>query len=223
LQPQWYISNRLVGRFLETAMVRAAPGKSETRRQQVLEAAMEIFARDGYGNAAVDDIARASATSKGGVYFHFPSKQALFLALMDEAGGLLLGRVERAMIEEPDPVAKGDAALRAALSTFGKNRPLARLLLVESVGAGKEFNARIAELHEAFARLITSCLDEAVAAGALPPHDTTLAGVAWFGAVNQVVTRWVLTGEPRKLESVYPDLRALLVHGVAGAGREEAR
>ncbi|MBK0839823.1 TetR/AcrR family transcriptional regulator, partial [Escherichia coli] len=77
---------------------------------------------------------------KGGVYFHFPSKQALFLALLDEAGALLLRRVERAMAEESDPLARGDAALRTALATFGKNRRLARLLLVESLGAGKEFN-----------------------------------------------------------------------------------
>lgn len=199
--------------------------KSETRRQQVLDAALEVFARDGYGNAAVDDIARASSTSKGGVYFHFPSKQALFLALMDEAGGMLLDRVERAMAEQPDPLAKGDAALAAALSTFGRNRALARLLLVEAVGAGKEFHQKLIELHAAFAALITRYLDEAVEAGALPAHDTRLAGIAWFGAVNQVVTRWVLTGEPKKLDTVYPELRALLVHGVAGAGktREDAR
>lgn len=198
-----------------------AASKRDIRRQQVLDAALDVFARDGYGNAAVDDIARASATSKGGVYFHFPSKQALFLALLDEASGLLLGRVQRAMEAEPDPLAKGDAALRAALSTFGKNRTLARLLLVEALGAGKEFNARLTALHSDFAELIARHLDEAVAAGALPPHDTRLAGIAWFGAVNQVVTRWVLTGEPRNLDDVYPALRALLMHGVAGAGREE--
>jgi AcrR family transcriptional regulator len=192
--------------------------KAEARRQQVLDAALEVFSRDGYGNAAVEDIARASATSKGGLYFHFPSKQALFLALLDEAGSLLLRRVEQAMANETDPLAKGDAALRAVLATFGKNRTLARLLLVEALGAGREFNAKLGELHAAFARIIARYLDEAIAAGALPPHDTTLAGVAWFGAVNQVVTRWVLTGEPDRLEDAYPTLRRLLLYGVAGAG-----
>ena len=188
----------------------------------MLDAALEVFSRDGYGNAAVEDIARASATSKGGLYFHFPSKQALFLALLDEAGSLLLRRVEQAMAAEPDPLARGDAALRAALSTFGKNRTLARLLLVEALGAGKEFNAKLGELHDAFARTIARYLDDAVAAGVLPSHDTALAGVAWFGAVNQVVTRWVLTGEPERLEDAYPVLRRLLLYGVAGAGERHA-
>lgn len=197
--------------------------RSLTRRRRVLDAALEIFARDGYGETAVDEIARASDTSKGGIYFHFPSKQALFLCLLDEAGKLLLDRVERAMAAEADPIARGEAALREVLHTFGGHRSLARLLLVEARGAGRDFHAKLSEFHAQFAGLITRCLDDAVAQGALPPHDTELAGVAWFGAVDEVVTRWVLTGKPQRLEDAYPALRSLLLHGVYGPSSEVKR
>jgi len=197
--------------------------KSESRRQRVLDAALEVFAREGYGNAAVDEIARLSATSKGGVYFHFPSKQAIFLSLIDAAGALLLERTERAMAAETDPIAKGDAALLAVLRTFGGHRALARLLLIEALGAGREFNQRLSDLHADFARLIAAYLDEAVADGAFPPMDVDIASVAWFGAVNQTVTRWVLTGEPERLEDVYPTLRSLLLHGLQGPCAGENR
>ncbi|HEX5498518.1 MAG TPA: TetR/AcrR family transcriptional regulator [Thermomicrobiales bacterium] len=190
--------------------------KSESRRQRVLDAALEVFAREGYGNAAVDEIARRSDTSKGGVYFHFPSKQAMFLALIDAAAALLLDRTRRAMAETDDPIAKGDAALLAVLRTFGGHRALARLLLIEALGAGREFNQRLSDLHAEFAHLIAAWLDEAIAAGAIPPQDVALASVAWFGAVNQTVTRWVLTGAPERLEDAYPTLRALLLHGLHG-------
>jgi TetR/AcrR family fatty acid metabolism transcriptional regulator len=203
--------------------VRGEQARSQTRRRRVLDAALEVFARDGYGDAAVDDIARASTTSKGGVYFHFPSKQALFLCLLDEAAELLIERVERAMAAEPDAMAKGDAALRTVLQTFGGHRTLARLLLVEAPGAGREFYAKLAELHESVAGLLKRWLDEAVAAGTFPPLDTELASVAWFGAVNQVVMRWVLTGRPDQLEDAYPALRALLLSGVRARIVEGAR
>lgn len=196
-------------------------GKAAKRRQQVLDAALGVFARDGYNAAAVEDIARSSETSKGGVYFHFPSKQALFGALMDEAGGLLLSRVERAMLAEPDLLAKGDAALRTVLATFAGKRALARLLLVEALGAGSPFTDGLTNIHDRFTGLIARYLDDAIAAGVLPAQDTELAAVAWFGAVNQVVTRWVLTGEPEQLEDAYPTLRELLLYGVAGAKRME--
>jgi TetR/AcrR family transcriptional regulator, fatty acid metabolism regulator protein len=195
----------------------AMPGKqerSENRRQRVLDAALDVFTSAGYGDTLVDEIARRSDTSKGGVYFHFPSKQALFLSLLDEASDLLIGRVERAMAAEPDPIARGAVALRAVLQTFGEHRAVARLFLVEALGAGHQFNARMVTLHQCFAHVIKQQLDDAVAQGLIAPLDTDVASVAWFGAVNQVVMRWVLTGQPERLEDAYPALRRLLLYGV---------
>jgi AcrR family transcriptional regulator len=194
--------------------------RSRTRRQRVLDAALEVFAQHGYGETAVDEIARVSETSKGGLYFHFPSKQALFLALVDDASVALLRRVEIAMAAETDPLLRGDAALREVLHAFAGHRLLARLLLVEALGAGKEFNAKLNDLHAEFAALIADCLDAAVAQGQIPPLDTHVAAHAWYGAINHVVLRWVLTGEPSQLEETYPALRALLLYGVTGAGGE---
>ncbi len=201
-------------------MVTRVQERSQTRRQRLLEAALEVFAKHGYSDAAIDEIARASETSKGGLYFHFPSKHALFLALLDEASGQLLRRVEAAMAEETDPLARGDAALREVLHVFGGHRLLARFLLVEALGAGTAFTSKLNQLHTAFASLIADCLDEAVAQGHIPPHDTRVAAHAWYGAVNHVVLRWLMTGEPRRLEETYPALRSLLLYGVSGAPAE---
>jgi len=53
-------------------------------RDRILQAALQVFAEKGYHRALVDDIVQASRTSKGAVYHHFPNKEALFLALVDE-------------------------------------------------------------------------------------------------------------------------------------------
>lgn len=195
--------------------------RSRSRRKRVLAAALEVFSQHGYGETGVDEIARVSETSKGGLYFHFPSKQSLFTALLDEASAELIGHVERAMAAEKDPLAKGEGALREVLHVFGGHRVLARLLLIEAVGAGKEFNVKLAELHDAFAALIAGCLNEAVSSGSLPPLDTKLAARAWYGAVNQVVLHWLMTGEPERLEDAFPALWSLLLFGVAGTETNE--
>jgi AcrR family transcriptional regulator len=193
--------------------------RSRSRRQRVLDAALATFAERGYSDTAIDEVARASETSKGGLYFHFPSKQALFLALLDEMSQALLRRVTDAMAAEPDPIARGEIALREVLRAFGEHRLLARLLLVEAVGAGREFNARLDQINAAFADLIAGCLDEAVAAGQLPPHDTRTAAYAWYGAINQIVLRWLATGEPARLDDAFPTLRNLFLYGVSGAAK----
>lgn len=188
----------------------AEQDRSKARRQRILDAGIAVFSGKGYRDAAVDDIAAASETSKGGVYFHFPNKQAIFLALLERMGDMLLSKVEAAMAGVDDPLARGDAALLTVLRTFGSHRSLARLFLVEAMGAGREFNASMLDLHRRFSALISRHLDDAIARGAIPPIDTEIAGIAWFGALNEVATRWLLTGEPKRLEDTYPTLRVLL-------------
>lgn len=56
---------------------------AEVRRVQILEAAFECFATRGYHTATMDDLARASGLSKGSLYWHFSSKEDVFLALFD--------------------------------------------------------------------------------------------------------------------------------------------
>jgi AcrR family transcriptional regulator len=194
--------------------------RSRARREQILDAAFHTFTRRGYRDTAVDEIAAAADTSKGGVYFHFPTKEAIFRELMRTTADRLADKVERAVAEETDPIARADAALRAVLVTFAGHRTMARLLFVDAMGAGRVFNAETNALHDRFAAMIASYLDDAIAAGTIPAIDTTLTGVAWFGAINEVVARWLLVDDAEPLERAYPTLRTLLLRSV---GVDEAR
>lgn len=184
------------------------------RRERILEAALTVFTRRGYRDAAMDEIAAEAATSKGGLYFHFPNKQALFFTLLDRMAELLMSRAEQAIAAERDPARQVDAALAVVLRTFSSHRALARLFLVDALGAGPEAHLKLMEIHRRFADLIARHLEEAVEAGTIPPLDTRLAGMVWFGAINEVVTNWVLAGEPERLEDAYPQLRAFLRRSV---------
>jgi AcrR family transcriptional regulator len=188
--------------------------RSQTRRQRILEAAVSVFTRKGYRDAGMEDIAVEAETSKGGLYFHFPSKQALFLNLLDGMALLFIEKTESAIASEPDPIQRADAALRVVLHTFAAHRGLTRLFLVEALGAGPEFSGKMGAIHARFIALIRRHLDEAVAAGAIPPLDTEMAALVWFGALNQVVTRWALADTPGDLEAAYPALRVLLLRSI---------
>jgi len=184
------------------------------RRDRILDAALSVFARKGYREAAVDDVGLEAETSKGGIYFHFPNKQAIFLALLDRTSTLLLQRVEAAIASQSDPIAKTEAALHTVLQLFGSHRALARLFLVEALGAGREFHERLAALRASFAGTIQQQLEEAIRGGSIPPIDAAVAGTVWFGALNEVVTRWVLEDAPCPLEDLYPALRVLLLRSI---------
>ena len=128
--------------------------RSQQRHERILDAATRVFATKGYHGTLVDEIAAEAETSKGGVYFHFPNKQAIFLALFDRLSTMLRERIEAAVAAQPDPIARAEAALKVVLFTFAGHRRLARLFMVEALGSGPEFNARMLQIRAAFADLI---------------------------------------------------------------------
>jgi AcrR family transcriptional regulator len=194
--------------------------RSERRRERILDAAFTVFSRRGYREAGVDEVGRQAETSKGGVYFHFPSKESLFLELLRTTADRLVGKVERAIAGIEDPVERADVALRTVLDVFAGHRTMARLFLIDAVGAGDAFRSELQRLHERFSALIAAQLAAAVAEGSIAPIDTTVAGMVWFGALNEVVMRWLMREPHGRLEDAYGPLRALLLRSI---GVPEAR
>lgn len=186
----------------------------DATRQRILEAAEEVFAEKGYHGAVVDDIVRAADMSKGGFYFHFPNKQGIFLALMAALTPRLIVAAEKAIEQETEPLAKVDAALSTVIGTFSRHRRLSKILLIEAVGLGHGFEEKLMEEHARVALVIKKYLDQASAQGAIPPLDSEIAAFAWLGAINEVVTRWLITGQPTNLEDALPALRALLLRSI---------
>lgn len=194
--------------------------RSRRRRERILDAAFHVFSRLGYRGAAVDEIAREAETSKGGLYFHFPTKESLFLELLRTTADRLVAKVEREAARESDPIARADVAIWTVLSTFAGHRTTAHLLLVDASGAGPVFQAELQRLHERFAALIAEHLEQAIADGIIAPLDTATVAEAWFGALHEVVVRWLMRDRPEALERAYPTLRVVLLRGV---GIDEAR
>src|SRR5438309_11045251 len=145
---------------------------SQQRRARILDAATRVFSAKGYHGTLVDEIASEAETSKGGVYFHFPNKQAIFLALLDYLADTLRDHIDAAVASQSEPIGRAEAALRVVLDTFASHPRLTRLFMVEALGAGPEFNTRMIQIRAAFADLIRRQLDDAVATGAIPPLDT---------------------------------------------------
>ena len=188
--------------------------RADKTRRLLLDAAQNIFSRKGYHEASMDDIVQAADRSKGAAYFHFPGKGDIFKAVMDRLAGRLERKVQNAIALETAPIARLDAALAAVLDAFTGHRRVARLALVELVGAGPDFRDTLAETRIRFRRLIEVQLEEAIVLGAIDPVNTRLVSVAWFGAINEIVLAWLREDEPTDLESEAPTLRGILLRSV---------
>ncbi len=171
------------------------PTNSSTK-DRILDAALTVFSSKGYHNTRLDEIVNESHTSKGAIYFHFPNKERLFLALVDQFADLLERRVVEAIEQEEKGMARVRVALETSLETFGRYRRPAKLLLIQATGLGTTFEEKRSEVNDRFAYLIQTYLDESVEVGDIEAIDTEVVSVAWLGAIYNVVIRWVNTGEP---------------------------
>jgi TetR/AcrR family transcriptional regulator, fatty acid metabolism regulator protein len=190
-------------------------------QQRILDAAIDVFAQKGYHDARVDEIVDASQTSKGAVYFYFPSKQDIFLAIVDKFANLLAGRLEQVISQEEHGIERVSAALRICLKTFEQYRNLAKVFLVQAAGLGVSFENKQIEINNRFARLIQEQLDDAVREGDIPPIDTEVAGYIWMGAIYDMVIRWVRTGQPEPTR-IFPTLQVMLLRSI-GVAEERIR
>ncbi|MBP6298710.1 MAG: TetR/AcrR family transcriptional regulator [Anaerolineae bacterium] len=198
---------------------RSVPKDPESTKARILDAALDVFSTKGYHDATVDEIVEASSTSKGSVYFHFPNKQRLFIALVDRFADLLERRVIESITQHDAGIDRVRAALEACLETFGRYRRLAKVLLVQAAGLGAVFEQKRQEVLERFADLVKTYLDEAIEVGDLAPTDTEVVSHAWIGAINAVVIRWVYSGSPTP-DRILSTLLPILLRGV---GFEEVR
>lgn len=190
------------------------PRSKELTRERIVQTATDAFAEGGYHDTSMDDIVRRSGLSKGAIYFHFPGKEALFLALIGRLADILEESARKSISTKRGAAARVDATLKTILDLLSRHRGLAKVVLIGGAGLGPSLDRRLLELHARFANLIKEYLDGAVAEGSIEPVDTTLVSYAWLGAINEIVVRWLCTGKPESLEGALPDLRGLLLKSI---------
>lgn len=182
-------------------------------RDRIVEAALDEFSTQGFDKADLKNIAGRAQTSIGALFFHFPSKERIFLTLMDQFAASVERKVLAAVAERQGGQCRVEAALTACLDSFARYRRQTKILLGQAVGLGESFDTRRRELKARFAGHIQQVLDEAIAAGEIPPVDTEVVATAWMGAIYHLITTWVQTGEPSK-ERIRTTLVVMLLNSV---------
>ncbi len=113
----------------------SAPGQTEggpcNRREEILDAATDLFAEFGYSDAVTKDLADKLQVGKGTLYRHFPSKRDLFLAAADRVMQRLRVQIDAAIAGEADPMDRIEAGTRAFLRFFDQHPKFVELLILE--------------------------------------------------------------------------------------------
>jgi AcrR family transcriptional regulator len=174
---------------------------SEEKRKLILAAAVQVFARDGYHTSRVGDIAEEAGIAHGLMYHYFSSKEEVLATVFRENWGELLERfhaVERS--DEPaDEKLRGIAKI--LLRTW-RNDPALVTVMVREVARSPHLQEQVDEVREGFLA-IQRVIEQGQAQGTFRADvDARLASWVFYGALEELLTGWVLGQLPDGEEEV---------------------
>ena len=157
-------------------------------RDQILEAAAQIFRTKGFHAASMRDIAEAVALQKASLYHHFSSKQEILLELLDQGLDLLTSKLIEICSQPLLPEEKLRAAMRSYLQNMTDHLDLAAVLLLEHRSLAPELRARHTKRRDRFEKLWRDLIQEGVNTGIFSCPDPAMASRILLGSMNWAVT-----------------------------------
>ena len=183
--------------------------------QQIIDSAIRVFARTGYYNSRVSDIAREAGIASGTIYLYFKTKEEILVTLFREKMAGFVAHQRRELAGQVDPVVKIRTLVGVHFSVLEQSPELAEVVQVELRQGNKFFRGASAHEVSAYFELIASVLEEGVAAGCFRSDlSVKVATKVLFGAMDQMATSWVLGKRGYRLAETADEVATIFLKGV---------
>jgi AcrR family transcriptional regulator len=174
---------------------RSTDSEKPERRDQILAAAVRVFARRGYHGSRVGDIADEAGVAHGLLYHYFSSKEEVLQTVFRENWGQLLERF-RAVESTDEPAGEKLAGITKMLLRTWRNDPDLVTVMVREVARSHQLESQVVEVREAFA-IVQRIVEQGQREGAFRPDlDARLVSWLLYGGLEEILTGWVLGGLP---------------------------
>lgn len=182
-------------------------------REDILEAAAQVFRQKGFHGASMSDIAEAVHLQKASLYHHVSSKQEILLELLDQALKLLNERISAIAAQELPADQKLRRMIAEYLQILDENLDLAAVLLFEHRALERRQHARHVPNRDKFEQLWRSVLEQGVREGIFGCDDIPLTARALLGLMNWTIT-WYRSDGEKTIQQIADDYSSLLLNGL---------
>lgn len=162
------------------------------KRRQILDAAIRVFARQGFHSTRVSDIADEAGVAYGLVYHYFSSKEEVLNELFSERWSLLLAAIEEADSGGEAPRVKLEAVAAFIIESYRHDPELMKVIIVEVTRAANSFGrTHLPEIRRAY-ESIGRIVSEGQESGAFRHDiDPAFASMSFYGAIEQLLSGWI--------------------------------
>lgn len=188
------------------------------KREAILRAAVRVFARNGFFNSKVADIAGEAGIADGTVYLYFKSKDEILHSIFDQAMEIFIseGRRELATLERPEDKLRRIAEMH--LERLGADRDLAVVFQIELRGSVKFMQEFSAAGFADYLDIIRQTIDEGQRAGVFRSDiKPIVASKILYGSLDEMVTNWILSKKRYALEPMAGEVLKTFFGGIMTA------
>lgn len=185
------------------------------KREAILRAAIKVFARKGYFNSKVNDIASAAGIADGTVYLYFKSKDEILHSIFDRAMGEFIAEGRRELAEISGAKARLTRIAQLHMEKLGADRDLAVVFQVELRGSTKHMREFSAAGFAEYLDIIRRTIEEGQDAGELRDDIKAItAAKIFYGALDEMVTNWILSKRSYPLVPMAGEVLKVFSNGI---------
>ncbi|MET0559020.1 MAG: TetR/AcrR family transcriptional regulator [Solirubrobacterales bacterium] len=162
------------------------------KRRQILDAAIRVFARQGFHATRVSDIADEAGVAYGLVYHYFKSKDEVLNELFLERWSLLLTAIEETDSSGAAPREKLAAVASFIVDSYAHDPELMKVIIVEVTRAANSFGrTHLTEIRRAYQSIAKIVADGQEAGVFRDDIDPMFASMSFYGAIEQLLSGWI--------------------------------
>jgi TetR/AcrR family fatty acid metabolism transcriptional regulator len=168
------------------------------KRERILDAAVRVFAQEGFYNAKVSQIAQVAGVADGTIYLYFKSKDDLLISLFEDRMERVNATLREALAAGVDAIDRLKRVVRLHLDMIEQNRHMAEVITVELRQSSKFIKEYANPKFAEFLRLIAGAVHEGQKSGELRADlDPPLVARALFGALDEISLMWLVKGHQK--------------------------
>jgi TetR/AcrR family transcriptional regulator, fatty acid metabolism regulator protein len=169
-----------------------AQAQAVDKRRVILDAAMRVFARQGFHHCRVSDIADEAGVAYGLVYHYFKSKDEVLNELFTERWSLLLAAIDEVDAQEVPARDKLRAVANFIVESYRHEPELMKVIIVEVTRAANSFGrTHLPEIRRAYEKIAKIVADGQQRGEFRRDVDALFASMWFYGAIEQLLSGWV--------------------------------
>ncbi len=188
---------------------------------RLITAACEVFARRGYTSAGVDEIVAAARVSRSSFYAFFANKEECLLAVVRAGTERINAGLAEVIAQELEPAERIRAEITALAEGFAADPDMARVILIEAVGATPKIERARSGFRQAATDLIDAQLRE-YPVWRDRPAERAVVALATMAAIAESLSHLIATDRIAEWPSIVEPLTAYVARGLGAGGELEA-